>query len=96
MAERYIIGTRSNGYCGCDETEYLIFPENTTDSEINAYFDEGMYDYAESCVYGCALQWDEDWESEEDEEMYFENCEYEWHEATEEEKEDYADEFERF
>lgn len=96
MAERYIIGTRSNGYCGCDVTEYLIFPENITDSEIDAYFVEGMYDYAQGYEYIAQGGWDEDWESEEEEEMYYENCTYEWHEATEEEKEDYANEFEHF
>lgn len=46
--KRYIIATRNNGYCGCDETECYIFPEGTTDKEIDKYIEEGMYDYAEN------------------------------------------------
>ena len=43
--KRYIIATRNNGYCGCDETECYIFPEGTTDKEIDKYIEEGMYGY---------------------------------------------------
>lgn len=86
--ERYIIVTRSNGYCGCDSTECYIFPEGTTNEEIDKYIEEGMYDYAESYEY-VARGWDEDWEDEDEAEAYYNECCFDWHDATEEEKEDY-------
>lgn len=86
--KRYIIVTRNNSYCGCDSEEYYVFPEGTPDSEIDEYIEEGMYDYAEQYDY-VARGWGEDWESEEDEEDYYNNCGFDWHEADEEEKEDY-------
>lgn len=92
--KRYIIVTRSNGYCGCVSTEYYIFPEGTIDNEINEYIQEGMYDYAQSYEYIAQGGWDEDWEDEEEEQAYYDDCCFDWHDATEEEKEDYKDEFE--
>jgi len=89
---RHIIVTRSNGYCGCDSKEYYVFPEGTSDIEIDEYIAEGMYDYAEQYEY-TVRGWDSDWESEEDEEEYYNNCSFDWHEATEKEKEDYEGEF---
>lgn len=91
--KRYIIVTRSNGYCGCDSTEYYIFPEETTDNEIDEYIQEGMYDYAEQYEYVAIRGWGEDWEDEDDREAYYDNCGFDWHEATEEEREDYEEEF---
>lgn len=85
---RYIIVTRSNNYCGCDSEECYIFPEGTSDIEIDEYIGEGMYDYAEQYDY-VARGWGEDWESEEDEEAYYNDCSFDWHEATVEEREDY-------
>lgn len=89
---RYIIVTRSNGYCGCDYEEHYVFSEETSDIEIDEYIAEGMYDYASQYEY-IARGWCSDWESEEDEEEYYNNCSFDWHEATEEEKEDYEGEF---
>lgn len=90
--KRYIVATRNNNYCECDSEEYYIFPEGTPDSEIDEYIEEGMYDYAESYEY-VARGWGEDWESEEDEEEYYNNCSFYWREATEEEKENCNEEF---
>lgn len=90
--KRYIIVTRHNGYCGCDSTEYYIFPEETTDSEIDEYIEEGMYDYSESYEY-LVTGWGEDWESEDDREEYYDNCGFDWHEADEEEREEYKKEW---
>lgn len=82
--ERYIVITLSNGYCGCDKTEYVIFPEGTTDSEIEAYIEDEIVDYAES--YSCmATGWEGDFESEEDEETYYDNINSNWREVTKEE-----------
>lgn len=70
----------SNGYCGCDESEVLEV-ENIEEAE--AYAAEAIYDYAES--YSYISGWDEDFESEEDEEAYYENCNFDITEITEEE-----------
>lgn len=90
--KRYIVVTRSNGYCGCDNEEYYVFPEGTADNEIDEYIEEGMYDYALQYEY-LIRGWGNDWASEEDEEEYYSNCGFDWHEATEEEREDYEEEF---
>ena len=82
--DRYIVATRSNGYYGCDSTEFLIFPEGTYDAEIDFYLNEGMHDYAESYAH-VKTGWGEDFESEEDEEAYYMNATFDWREATEEE-----------
>lgn len=91
--KRYIIATRSNGYCGCDSTECYIFPEGTTNEEIDKYIDEGMYDYAEDYEYIARGGWDEDWEDEDEAEAYYNECYFDWHDATEDEIEDYKEEF---
>ena len=83
--KRYIIATRNNGYCGCDETECYIFPEGTTDKEIDEYIEEGMYDYAES--------YDEDWENEDEAPEYYDDCCFDWCDASENEIEDYEGEW---
>ena len=73
--------TYSNGYCGCDETEVLEV-ENMEEAE--AYANENTYQYGESYEY-VATGWDEDFESEEDRDYYYENCTYFIEEITEEE-----------
>ena len=91
--KRYIIATRNNGYCGCDETECYIFPEGTTDKEIDKYIEEGMYDYAENYEYVAQGGWDEDWENEDEAQEYYDNCYFDWHDASENEIEDYEGEW---
>ena len=83
--KRYIIATRDYGYCGGVETEYYIFPEGTTDKEIDKYNEEDMYDYAESC--------DEDWENEDEEPEYYDNRHFDWRDASENEIRDYEEEW---
>lgn len=80
---RYIIATFSNGYCGCDVEEYWAFPDDATDSYIDEYLGETIGDYAESYM-PCNLEF----EDEQDEEFYYENCSVDWHDATVEEIED--------
>lgn len=82
--DRYIVATLSNGYCGCDDTEFLIFPEGTNDADIDSYIEGGMYDYAESYAH-VATGWGNGFESEEDEEEYYMNATFDWREATKEE-----------
>jgi len=91
--KRYVIVTRYNGYCGCDSTEYYIFPEGMADGEIDEYIEEGMYDYAEDYEYVARGGWDEDWESEDDREEYYNNCGFDWREADDEEREEYKKEW---
>ena len=71
----------SNGYCGCDESEVL---EVKNIEEAEAYAAEGIYDYAESYT-NVVTGWDEGFESEEEEEVYYENCTFDIEEITEEE-----------
>ena len=71
----------SNGYCGCDESE-VVEVENIEEAEV--YAAEGIHDYAEPYTY-VATGWDEGFESEEEEEAYYENCTFDIEEITEEE-----------
>ena len=90
--KRYVIATRNNGFWGCDEIECYIFPEGTTDREIDKYIEEGMSDYAESyenSVRGC----DEDLENEDEAQEYCDNCCFDWYDASEEEIEGYEGEW---
>ena len=81
---RYIKYIYENGYCGCDEEDIITFEDGTTDAEINNYLSEGLNDYASEYEHAAAgYDWDEGWESEEDEEAYYENCSYNWTEVTE-------------
>ena len=71
----------SNDYCRCDESEVLEV-ENIEEAE--AYAEENIYEYADSYSY-VATGWDEGFESEEEEEAYYENCTFDIEEITEEE-----------
>lgn len=73
---RYIIITLSNGYCGCDEEHCLMFPKGTPDGEISAYADELLNDYSASYEYLAE-------DSDEDIEMFYENCTFDWIEVFE-------------
>ena len=71
----------SNGYCGCDVSE-VIEVENIEEAE--EYASENLRNYAEPYSYA-AIGWDQDFESEEEEKDYFENCTFDIEEITEEE-----------
>ena len=71
----------SNAYCGCDVSEVLEV-ENIKEAET--YAAESIHDYAESYTY-LATGWNECFESEEEEEAYYENCTFDIEEITEEE-----------
>lgn len=68
---RYVIITLSNDYCGCDEVHCLMFPKGTPDSEISAYADELLNDYSASYEYLTE-------DSDEDIEMFYESCTFDW------------------
>ena len=71
----------SNDYCGCNQSEVLEV-ENIEEAKV--YAEEAIYDYAESYTY-VATGWDEGFESEEEEEAYYDNCTFYIEEITEEE-----------
>ena len=81
---RYIKIEVGNGYCGCDNTEYVEFENDITDAEIDAYAIELARDNAESFEH-VATGWDEDFETENDREFYYEGAWFEWEEISEEE-----------
>ena len=71
----------SNGYCGCNESKVL---EVEDIEEAENYAAESIYDYADSYAY-VSTGWNTGFESEEEEEGYYENCTYNIEEITEEE-----------
>lgn len=73
---RYIIITLSNGYCGWDEEHYLIFPKDTSDDEISEYAETLTDDYAAS------YEWLAE-DSDEDMQLYYEECRFDWVEVFE-------------
>lgn len=81
---RYIYFTGGNGYCGCDIDEVSVFPDDTTDEELDQYAYEMAIDNAETYEY-VATGWDEGWESEEAEDLYYQDSYCNWVEITEEE-----------
>ena len=86
---RYFHLSGGNGYCGCDWDEYIAVTEEDFESDssyIESCADNFAYEYAESYEY-VVTGWNEDWESEEDREDYYDSIsDYtNWEEITEEE-----------
>lgn len=84
---RFIHFTGGNGYCGCDIDEYVAFEDGTDDIVIDMYANKLAEENGETYEY-VATGWDIDWESEEEREMYYENCYCDWEEISEEEFEE--------
>lgn len=82
---RYIRFAGGNGYCGCDFDDLAAFDDDTTDRVIDEYGFELALDNAESLA--SAATGGEEFESEEEEQEYFDNCWYEWEEISLEEYE---------
>ena len=57
---RYIKFSYGNGYCGCDDTSYEVFPDDVTDAEIQAYGDDIAFENAEQYQYRCIDENDEE------------------------------------
>lgn len=70
---RYIHFHGENGYCGTDYDEFEEFPDDTPDADINEISNNYGRDNAESFSY-METGWDEDFESEEAEEAYYEDA----------------------
>jgi hypothetical protein len=84
---QYVRLVFDNGYCGCEEENYLAFDDECTEKDINAYAQENLQDYAESYAH-VATGWDNDFEDEEDEVYYYESCYYDWDFISKEEWEE--------
>lgn len=86
---RYIHFFGNSGYCGTDYHEFRIFNDDTQDMEINDLSYQFAHDNAETFTY-LATGWDGDFESEEEEEQYYEdaygNCGWEEIETETEEE----------
>lgn len=41
----YVVGTLSNGYCGCDEPYFATYEDGTLDRTIQDNFEEEVYNY---------------------------------------------------
>lgn len=91
MRTYYIHFSFSNGYCGCDEEDYICrtianddISQQAIDDSIQEEFEDKMYEYLEEYEY-IATGWGEDWESEEDREEYYQGGYCGWEYITEEE-----------
>ena len=61
-----------NGYCGCDYEEYHAYDnDDVTEAELEQIAIDMAYENAEQYEY-VVTGWQEDWESEEDRESYYE------------------------
>ena len=86
--ERYIKFTVSNGYCGCTNEHFEVFEDDMTNEDLDNYGRELARDNAETYAHA-ATGWDEDFESEDEEEEYYDNAECTWVELS---KEDFEEE----
>lgn len=77
------ICTYDNDYCG--GVEWFFIEADNIDT-VYAFLEEGLYDWAENqCLGVQGYNFDTGFESEEDEEYYYENCTYSAEEVTDEE-----------
>lgn len=85
---KYIKFYGGNGYCDCDFEQYEVYEDKEVNEDfLNDIAEELGMDNAQSFEY-VVTGWDEDFESEEDREIYYENIEYGWVEITKEEYEE--------
>lgn len=88
---RYIKFIGGNGYCGCDIEEYELYDDSVTDEELDLVAEElarengAMFEYV-------ATGWGDRFESEEEEEDYYNSCWCNWEEITKEEYEEMEEE----
>lgn len=73
----YFKGTYSNGYCGCDITDY--YKANSFE-DVECYMEEGLGDYAKTYAH-VHFGWDNDYTEDEYDE-YFQDCGYDIMEIT--------------
>ena len=73
----YVIAYFENGYCGCDQTDFYTFVDDTTTSEINDQMYDAMCAYAESYSH-VAFGWDEPYTDEEWDDYLENQCSVNW------------------
>lgn len=82
---RYFKFTYDNGYVNTgNDKDYIEFNDDVTDIELKIYGEETLNLYAEEWEH-LATGYGEDFENEEDKEMYYENCTFTYEEITEQE-----------
>lgn len=84
---KYVKFSGGNGYCGCDFEEYIAFPDDTTKVFLDDMLQDKIFDNADAFSY-VATGWGDDFESDEEREAYFEDCEGVWEYVTKEEFEE--------
>ena len=84
---KYIKFYGGNGYCGCDFEQYEVYEDDVTEETLAEIAYDLANDNAQSYEY-IVTGWDEDFESEEEKESYYEDIEYGWEEVTKEEYEE--------
>lgn len=70
---KYVRFSGGNGYCGCDYEVYEKFEDDITEKDLNEISDGLAYENAETYEH-VATGWNEDWESEEDMESYYDDA----------------------
>lgn len=85
---KYIKFYGGNGYCGCDFKQYKVYEDEEVNEDfLNDVAEELGMDNAQSFEY-VETGWDNDFESEEERDYYYENCYWSWEEVTKEEYEE--------
>lgn len=80
---KYVKVSFQNGYTGCDEVDIWEYDDDVTEEEITQDCEEYLYEYAEGYAH-CAFGWDYDY-TEDEYDIYLENCTVNWHIMTDEE-----------
>ena len=76
--------TGGDCYCECDFEEYMKFDHDVDEDFLDGCLDDLVADNAQAFEH-VVTGWDGDWESEEEEERYYEDCSGSWKIITEEE-----------
>lgn len=79
---RYIRFRGSTPYCGTAYDEVEEFDDSVTDEELDEISEDKRLQNAESYEY-LATGWGDDFETEEEREQYYEDCEGSWEIAEE-------------
>lgn len=69
------IGEYDNGYCGNNDNVFFFEADNI--DAVYAYMAEGLYEWAEQNIIGVeGYNFGEGFNSQEDEDYYYDNCDY--------------------
>lgn len=87
---RYIKFIGGTDYCGTDFTLVREYEDDWSDADLNEEADELATANGESFEY-LATGWDNDFETEEDREAYYEGCYCGWEEISKEEYDEFGE-----